>query len=336
VKRRDFITLLGGAAAAWPVAARAQQGDRVRRLGWLLPFEESDSVGNAWMDAFKRGLAQLGWIEGRNLRIDVRRNPKTPEQAQLFANELIALQPDVLVTGTSRLVLAIQQQTQSIPIFFHGAGDPVANGVVPNLSHPGGNTTGVTDLFSALGGKWLELLRECAPGLARVGLIQNPDLANPAPRRPSDNAASAAIEAGSRYGVAVVAMPVRNTDEIERVIPVFAAQPGGGLIVLPPPLLGPQRKLLNGLAIRFGLPVIYQDRSYAVEGGLLSYGTDMLYMFGHDGPPYVDRILRGARPGDLPIQLPTKFILTVNLTTAKATGLKIPESFLARADELIE
>jgi putative ABC transport system substrate-binding protein len=335
MRRRELIALLGG-AAAWPLAARAQQADRVRRLGWLVPFEESDSVGNSWMDAFKRGLAQLGWIEGRNLRIDVRRNPKTPEQAQMFANELITLKPDVLVTGVSRLVLAIQLQTQSIPIVFLGAGDPINNGVVPNLSHPGGNTTGVTDLFSALGGKWLELLRECVPSLARVGLIQNADLANPTPKRSSETSASAATEAGLRYGVAVVEIPVRNTDDIEGAIPMFAAQPGGGVIVLPPPLLAPQRKLLNGLAIRFGLPVIYQDRSYAAEGGLLSYGTDMLYMFGHDGPPYVDRILRGANPGDLPIQLPTKFILTVNLTTAKAMGLKIPESFLSRADEVIE
>jgi putative ABC transport system substrate-binding protein len=333
VRRRQFITLLGS-AAAWPLAAGAQQPEGVRRLGWLWSNDESDSVGNSWMDAFKRGLAQLGWIEGRNLRIDIRRNPKTPEQTQVFAKELVALQPDVLVSSTSRLVLALQQQTRTIPIVFLGAGDPISNGLVASLSRPGGNTTGVTDLFSELGGKWLELLRECAPSLARVGLIQNPDLANPL--YPLSRTHEAAIEAGSKYGTTVIEIPVRNTDEIERAIPAFATQPGGGLIVLPPAILGPQRKLLNGLAIRYGLPVIYQDRAFAVEGGLLSYGTDMLYMFGHDGPPYVDRMLRGEKPANLPIQLPTKFILTVNLTTAKATGLKIPESFLLRADELIE
>jgi putative tryptophan/tyrosine transport system substrate-binding protein len=336
MKRRDFITLLGGAAVGWPFAARAQQDGRVRRIGWLSPFDETDSVGNSWMDAFKQGLAQLGWVEGRNLRFDIRRNPKAPELTRVLIAELIALQPDVLVSGVSRLVLAIQQQTQSIPIVFLGAGDPINNGVVSNISHPGGNTTGVTDLFSALGGKWLEIIRECAPNLVRVGLNQNPEISNPLLSHRLETTASAATEAGSKYGVTVIDIPVRNIGEIERSISAFAAQPGGGLIVLPPPLLGPQRKLINGLAIRYGLPVIYQERSFVVEGGLLSYGTDMLYMFGHDGPPYVDRILRGAKPGDLPVQFPTKFVLTVNLTTAKAMGLTIPESLLARADELIE
>jgi putative ABC transport system substrate-binding protein len=253
----------------------------------------------------------------------------------MFADELIALQPDILVTGTPRLTLAVQQQTRTIPIVFVGAGDPLNAGIVASLSHPGGNTTGVTDLFSALGGKWLELLKECVPGLTRVALIQNPNLRNPNPTGRA-NVAIFAAEAGPQYGVTVVEMPVRNPDEIERAIPAFAAEPGGGLIVLPPPLAGPDRKLLNGLAIRYQLPVIYQDRSFAVDGGLLAYGTDMVSMFRNDAPPYVDRILRGAKPGDLPVQFPTKFILSVNLTTAKAMGIKIPEAFLLRADELIE
>jgi putative ABC transport system substrate-binding protein len=330
MERRDFITLLGGAAAApslWPLAARAQQP---RRIGLLWPQDETDPVGKSWFTALVRGLAELGWTEGRNLRIDVRWSPKTPEQTRMAVEELIALRPDVLVSGTARLVLALQHQTRTIPIVFVGAGDPLTNGIVTNLSHPGGNTTGVTDLFSALGGKWLELLKEAVPSLARVALVSNPD------RNATtlSDTAKAAIAAGPQYGVTVTDMPLRDPEEIERAIPAFAAQPGGGVIVRPPPLTAPQRKLLNGLAIRYQLPVIYQDRSFAVEGGLLAYGTDMLYMHGHDGPPYIDRILRGAKPG--PVQFPTKFILAVNLTTAKAMGLKIPEAFLLRADELIE
>jgi putative tryptophan/tyrosine transport system substrate-binding protein len=194
--------------------------------------------------------------------------------------------------------------------------------------HPGGNTTGVTDLFTEIGGKWLELLRECVPGLSRIGVVFNPAASN------NNRAAGPRVyvaEAGVKSGITTVEIPVRDTDEIEKAIPAFAATPGGGLIVVPPPLLGPQRKLLNGLAIRYQLPVMYQDRSFVAEGGLISYGADFLYMDGHDGPSYVDRILRGAKPGDLPVQFPTKFTLAVNLTTAKAMGLKIPDSFLLRA-----
>jgi putative tryptophan/tyrosine transport system substrate-binding protein len=308
----------------------------MRRIGFLWNFDQNDPLGKSWVGAFMQGLTELGWSEGRNLRIDDRWNPRTPEQTRMFADELIALQPDVLVTGTPRLTRAVQQQTRTVPIVFVGAGDPLDQGIVASLSHPGGNTTGVTDLFRALGGKWLELLRECVPSLTRVALIQNPDSAAGAIGGVRVGPSIAAVEAGSRYGVTIIEMPLRNPGEIERAIPTFAVEPGGGLIVMPPPLPGPDRKLLNGLAIRYGLPVIYQERSFAVEGGLLAYGTDMLAMFRHDAPPYVDRILRGAKPGDLPVQFPTKFILTVNLTTAKAMGLMIPESFLLRADELIE
>jgi putative ABC transport system substrate-binding protein len=333
IGRREFITLLGG-AAAWP--ARAQQTDRVRRLGWLAPFDESDSSGKSWIEAFKQGLAKLGWAEGRNLRIDVRWNPRTPEQTRMFVDELISLQPDILVTGVPRLVIAARERTKTIPIVFIGAGDPLGRGMVASIAHPGGNTTGVTDLLPGLGSKWLELLKECMPTLSRVALIHNVELA--AAGQPTNGPATAvsAAEAGPRLGVAVAYTPVRNLDDIESVIRPLAAEPNGGVIVLPPPLPDPQRKLLNGLAIRYGLPVLYQERSYAVEGGLLAYGTDFLNMFGRDAPPYVDRILRGAKPGDLPVQFSTKFILTVNATTARVMGLKIPESFLARADEVIE
>jgi putative ABC transport system substrate-binding protein len=334
MRRRDFITLLGGVAAAWPLAVGAQQPDRVRRLGILWPIDEADLARRLWATAFTEGLAELGWVEGRNLRIDVRWNPRTPEQTRVFSGELVALQPDVLVTGTPRLTRALQQQTQTIPIVFVGAGDPLSQGLVANLYRPGGNTTGVTDLFSSIAGKWLELLKECVPSLSRVALVFNPDIAIPnAGVRAFDLPAA---EAGAQYGVKTISMPVRNAGEIEGAIRAFAAEPGGGLIVTPPPLSGAERKLINGLAIRYQLPVIYQDRSFAVEGGLLAYGADIVDMHRHGAPPYVDRILRGTNPGDLPVQFPTKFTLAVNITTAKAMGLTIPESFLLRADDLIE
>jgi putative ABC transport system substrate-binding protein len=333
MRRRDFIKLLGGTAAAWPIAARAQ-GERMRRIGWLWPFDDNDPAGRLWMAAFKQGLGELGWVEDRNLRIDVRWNPKSPEQTRTSIKELIALQPDVLLALIPRLVLAVQQQTKTIPIVFVGAGDPLQNGIVSNLAHPGGNTTGVTDIFPSIAGKWLELLQQCMPSLARVALLRDASLiVNPA--RPGSTA-GIALAAAREAGLDAVEMPVRNADEIARSIAAFAAEPNGGLVVLPPPFPGPERRLIDGLAIRYGLPVIYQDRSMAVEGGLLAYGTDIVHMFGHDAPPYVDRILRGAKPGDLPVQFPTKFVLTVNVTTAKAMGLTIPESLLARADEVIE
>jgi putative ABC transport system substrate-binding protein len=328
MRRRDFMTLISGAAAR-PLAAQAQLADRVWRIGFLWYLDANDPVGKSWVAALMQGLAAFGWIAGRNLRIDVRWRPSTPEQTRMFADELIALHPDMLVTGTPTLVLALQELTKTIPIVFVGAADPLSSGLVPNLSHPGGNTTGVTDIFPEIGGKWVELLKECVPSLRRVALV-----APSSGSATSSGSAISAIEAARRYGVNVTEMRVRSPEEIERAIPAFAGEPDGALIVRPLP--GSQRRLVNDLAIRYGLPVIYQERSFAVEGGLLAYGTDFLYMFGHDAPLYIDRILRGEKPGDLPIQLPTKFILTVNTTTARAMGLKIPESFLARADEVIE
>lgn len=330
MRRRDFIAGLGGVALG-PLMARAQQPSGMRRLGILWPHSENDPTTKAWVSAFMSGLTELGWKEGNNLRIDVRWNPTTTEQTQMFAEELIELRPEVLVTGTARLTRALQQQTRTIPIVMVGAGDPLALGLVKSLSRPEGNTTGVTDIFPSIAGKWLELLRECVPSLARVALIFNPD------RLTASTAFDAAVQAGVKLGVPVTKSPVRNADEIERAVMAFAAEPGGGLIVLPPPLLGPERQLLNRLALQYRLPMIYQDRSLAVEGGLLSYGADMIDMHRHGAPPYVDRILRGAKPGDLPIQFPAKFQLVVNLKTAKAMGLTIPEAFLnLEADEVID
>jgi putative ABC transport system substrate-binding protein len=243
MKRRAFIKLLSGATATWPLAARAQPTDRVRRIGFLWYLEANDQVGKSWVAALIQGLARLGWIEGRNLRVDVRWDPRTPERARMIADELIAQHPDVLVTGTPRLTLALQRLTKTIPIVFVGAADPLSSGLVPSLSHPGGNTTGVTDIFPELGGKWVELLKECVPRLRRVALVSNLDLAFSGP---SPGSAISAIEAGHQYGINVTEMRVRNPDEIERAIPAFAAEPDGALIVRPFP--GSQRKLINGLA----------------------------------------------------------------------------------------
>jgi putative ABC transport system substrate-binding protein len=333
MKRREFITLVGGAAAAWPLAARAQQGVRVRRIGILLPFSENDSIRKPWYDEFRQGLAELGWTEGRNLRIDTRWDPKTAEQVRISAKELVDLRPDVLVTSTIRLTRAVQQLTQTIPIVFVGAGDPLASGLVASLSRPQGNTTGVTDIFRSIGGKWLELLKECVPSLASVALIFNPDISDTVA---IDTYEAVAAQSGAQYGVRVAKMPVRNAGEIERGIAAFAKVADGGLIILPPPFSSAECEMINRLAVRYRLPVIYQERRFAAEGGLLSYGTDIIHMFRHGGSTYVDRILRGAKPSDLPVQFPTKFLLVVNLKTSKAMGLTIPEPFLVRADEVIE
>jgi putative tryptophan/tyrosine transport system substrate-binding protein len=330
MKRRTFIAGLG-AAAAWPLVARGQQGERVRRIGVLMPFGEIDPLRR--IDGLRQGLAELGWAEGRNLRIDFRWDPRTAEQLHSFAEDLVDLKPDVLVATTIRVVRAIQQLTQTIPIIFIGAGDPLESGVVTSLSHPGGNTTGVTDIYRSIAGKWLELLKECKPELANVALVFNSDLSSP------DAVATYemhAVMAGSQLGVPVIKMGVRDVADIEREVAKFAATPNGGLITLPPPLPNAQREAVDGLAVRYRLPTIYQDRELAIAGGLLAYGSDLLDIFRHAGPAYIDRVLRGEKPGDLPVQFPTKFTLTVNLKTAKTIGLVIPESFLLRADELIE
>jgi putative tryptophan/tyrosine transport system substrate-binding protein len=328
MRRRAFIAGLGS-AAAWPVAARAQQPERMRRIGMLWPYSEGDPAGKTFDTAVKQGLAELGWTEGRNLRIDTRWAARGPDEVQTLIKEMVDLRPEVLVTGTVRLTRAMQEQTQTIPIVMMGAGDPLANGLIKSLSRPGGNTTGVTDIFPSIASKWLEMLKRCVPDLERVALIVNPDRAVRGTIEP-------AVKAGASYGVEVIETPVRTTDEIEQAIAGFAARPAGGLIVLPPPFPPSGRQLIDRLAVQYRLPVIYQDRAFAVEGGLLSYGADLLDMFRHGVPPYIDRILRGAVPGDLPVQFPTKFTLVVNLKTANAMGLTISEAFLNLADEVIE
>lgn len=333
MRRRDFIAGLS-ATAAWPLAARAQQRDQKRRVGILWPLAQDDPFGKVLYAAFLQALAELGWTESK-LHIDVRWGPVTAEQAHVFAKELIAQRPDVLTTGTVLLTRVLQQETKTIPIVMHGAGDPLAMGLVRSLARPEGNTTGVTEIFTSLSGKWLEMLREAKPSLARVGLIFDVEkVETGAGKHPFEEGAE---QAGAQYGIKTMRMPVRDADEIARTVTAFADEPNGGLIVLPPPLLASERQVLNRLAVQYRLPVCYQERAFVVEGGLLSYGADILDLFRrHGGPDYVDRILRGAKPGDLPIQFPTRFQLVVNLKTAKAMGLRLSESFLIQANEVIE
>jgi putative tryptophan/tyrosine transport system substrate-binding protein len=327
MNRRRFITLLGG-AAAWPLAARAQQSDRIRRLGVLLVGAENDSRLETRFSWFTKGLGELGWTDGRNVRMDVRWAAGNPDRMRMFASELIDQQPDVIIVNSPVITREVQRQTQTIPIIFMGAGDPASLRLVGSLSRPEGNTTGVTDLFPSIGGKWLELLREAVPRLARVALIFNPDIAS--------GSFFASIEtAAPRLAVTVVRTPFRNPADLESGIEAFASEPNGGLIVLPPAPSTANRALINRLAVQHQLPTIYFDRDFASEGALMSYGSDIANLY-RLGASYVDRILRGAKPGELPVQFPTKFELVVNLKTAKAIGLTIPEAFLLRADELIE
>jgi putative ABC transport system substrate-binding protein len=331
MRRREFIAGLGS-TAAWPLVARAQESGRIRLVGMLRQNDENDPVRKFWVSAFLEELAKLGWSQGRNLRVEARWNPRTSEQRQLDARALVGHKPDVLVAAPTRMVRALQEQTSTIPIVMIGAGDPLANGLVASLSRPEGNTTGVTDIFPSIAGKWLELLKACAPNLARVALIFNPDTIDPIFLKTIE---AGAIDAGTQSGVRAVRMPVRSVAEIELAIPDFAAEPNGGLIMVPPSPSGLEREAINRLAIRHRLPSVYQDRTQAAEGGLLSYGADMLEL-NRTGAFYVDRILRGAKPGDLPVQFPTKFTFVINLKTAKAIGLDVSPSVLLRADEVIE
>jgi putative ABC transport system substrate-binding protein len=329
MKRRKFIALLGGAAAL-PLAARAQQGVRARRIAMLFTGPGSDPVYQAYMTALREGLEALGWTEGRNLHVDARFVGGNAKRVNAYAEELVNLAPDVIVCSGALQTRAVQQQTRTIPIVFVQVGDPVASGVVQNIARPEGNTTGITNLFLSITGKWVEFLKEVAPLLARVALVFNPAF-------PVAGNYIAAIEAAAATtGVRTIRTPFDDAAEIVGTIDAFAAVPNGGLIVVPPPLAWNDRALILRLALQHRLPAIVPDRLHAVEGALLSYGPNATDLFRRGASTYVDRILRGAKPADLPVQFPTKFDLVVNLKTAKAIGLTIPESFLARADEVIE
>jgi putative ABC transport system substrate-binding protein len=329
MNRRKFITLLG-TAAAWPVAARAQQRERVRRIGWLIGRAENDPLSQASRAAFQEALAKLGWIEGRNLRIDLRFAADDPYRIRAYATELVRLAPDVIVTGAAVATRAVQQQTRTIPIVFVGGGDPAAIGLVRTIARPEGNITGFSGPEPSIAGKWLELLKEAAPRVSRIAIVFNPEIAPTAPNYISLIEASAPA-----LGIQTIKAPFHNAIEIVRAIDSFATEPNGGLIILPPPDTTAIRETIVPLAAENRLPAIYPGRSDAAAGGLLAYTTDQVDTSRRTAT-YVDRLLRGAKVADLPVQFPTKFELIINLKTAKALGLTVPITLLGRADEVIE
>jgi putative tryptophan/tyrosine transport system substrate-binding protein len=329
MKRRKFITLFGSATTMWPLATRAQQSDRVRRIGVLMGFSENDEVWQAYLAAFRERLQDLGWIDGRNVRIDYRLTGENTERIRMAAGELVALAPDVILVSGNPAVSALMQSTRTIPIVVTWVSDSVGSGFVASLAHPGGNVTGFHNFEPALGGKWLEVLKQVAPGLRRVAVVHVPEIAANVAFLPAVKAASTSV------GMPVTAAGVRDAADIERVLTAFAREANGGLIITPSPLTATRRELIIALAARLGLPAIYPFRFFTTDGGLVSYGIDQIEPV-RGAASYVDRILRGASPGELPVQLPTKYELVINIKTAKALGLIIPQSLLLRADEVIQ
>jgi putative tryptophan/tyrosine transport system substrate-binding protein len=329
LKRREFISVLGG-AAAWPLAARAQQGERMRHIGVLLAAAADDAEVQARMASFQQGLAQLGWTDGRNLRIDMRWATTNADDLRRQAAELAALAPDVLVgaSGTTTAA-ALLQATRTVPIVFVIVVDPVGAGFVASLARPGGNATGFLLFEYGLAGKWLELLREIAPRATRAAVLRNPAIA-------SGIGQFAALQAvAPSLGVELSPVDARDASEIERAVAAFARSSNGGLIVPASPAATRHRDLIVTLAARHKLPAVYFERSFVAAGGLISYGPDLLDQF-RRAAGYVDRILKGEKPADLPVQAPTKYETVLNLKTAKALGLDVPPMLLARADEVIE
>jgi putative ABC transport system substrate-binding protein len=325
--RRRFVVLLG-VAAAWPLCARAQQGERGRRIGLLMALAESDREAQARTQALRDEIKRLGWIEGRNLSIESRWG-LAPDLIKRQAADLIALAPEIILAANTFAAQALQQSTHKIPTVFVGIADPVGGGIVASLARPGGNVTGFTAYEPAITGKWLALLTEIAPAVQRVALIFHPETPFAARFLHSFEADT------SSSAVKPLAMPVRDAAEIERAITTFAREPNGGLLAVPEVIITSYRALIIRLAAEHRLPAVYPYRYHAAEGGLLSYGIDVKDQW-RRAASYVDRILRGEKPADLPVQAPTKFELVINLKTAKALGLDVPASVLARADEVIE
>jgi putative ABC transport system substrate-binding protein len=331
MRRREFITLLGG-AVAWPVGARAQQPARMRRIGVLTTFGDSDALAQGWDAAFRKRLDESGWHDSRNVQIDHRWAAGNADRLQAFAKELVVLQPDVIFAVTTPTVAALLRETRTLPIVFAQVSDPVGSGFVASLARPGGNVTGFTNINieSSIGGKWLELVKEIAPAVRRVAMIYNP------PTSPFAGYYLRPFEAaGPAYGVQASAAAVHSDADIENTLDALAREPGGGFVVLPDTFTGTHRDQIVSLAARYRLPAVYPFRWFAEIGGLLSYGIDSDDMF-RRAASYVDRILKGAKPADLPVQAPVKYELLINLKTAKALGLDIPATVLARADEVIE
>jgi putative ABC transport system substrate-binding protein len=331
MRRREFIAALGG-AAAWPLAARAQQPDRMRLIGVLMAYVESDSTAQSWLAAFRAALAKLGWTEGSNLRIELRWSATDADRMRTLAKELVDLRPNAIFGVTTPAIGALARETRTIPIVFAGVSDPIGAGYVDNLARPGGNITGfmTSNGDPALGGKWVELLKQIAPRTLHVALLFNPATTVPLQFfMPSIQAAA------SSFAVEVSAAPVHAKDEIEGVIAAQAHDPGGGLIMMPDVFNDVNRELIIALAVRYSVPAIYYNRFFSEPGGLISYGDARSEQF-RLAAGYIDRILKGEKPANLPVQVPTKFELIINLKTAKALGLTVPDKLLSTADEVIE
>ena len=329
MQRREFITLLGGTLAL-PLTARAQQPERMRRIGVLMAYAESDREGQAWVAAFWEGLQKLGWTEGRNIRIDTRWAAADVEAMQRFARELVALQPDLILTQNTPTTAAMLQHTRTIPIIFANVADPVGSGFVANFPRPGGNATGFTLYEPTMAGKWPGLLKEIAPRVARVAFLFNPATAPYVEYfMPPFKAAAASL------GVEAISAPVRDPSELESVVAALAREPNGGLIVMPDIFLTAYRVEIRSQVARYRVPAVYPWRLFAEVGGLLSYGNDQVDNY-RRAATYADRMLKGAKPSELPVQAPVKFELVINLKTAKALGLNVPLSLQQRADEVIE
>jgi putative ABC transport system substrate-binding protein len=330
ILRREFISLLGGAAATWPLAARAQQPERMRRIGVLMAFAESDREGQTFVAALREGLQKSGWTEDRNIRIDTRWAAGDTEAMQRLAKELVALQPDLILSANTPTTAALLQQTRTIPIIFVNVADPIGSGFVPSLSRPGGNITGFITMEPTMAGKWLELLKEIAQRVARVALLFNPATATY-----FDIYLKPFKAAALSFGVEGIAAPVHDSSNIESVLAAQGREPNGGLIVVPDAFLNAHREAITSLAARYRLPAVYPHRIFTDAGGLLSYGNALIDNYRRTAS-YVDRILKGEKPGELPVQIPVKFELVINLKTAKALGLEVPLFLQQRADEVIE
>jgi putative ABC transport system substrate-binding protein len=331
VRRRDFLTLLGGAAAAWPLAARAQQTERMRRVGVLMGYGEADPEARALLSEFVQGLSELGWAAGRNLRMDVRWSPGNVDLMRTFAKELVELQPDVILANSTPVTAALKQATRTIPIVFAVVSDPVGQGFVASLPQPGGNLTGFSHTEASLASKWLGLLTEIAPGLKRAAMMFNPDTA-PYIR----SYFLPLFEAGAKsIGVEPIVTPVHNDDEIRAVITMLGREQGSGFLAMPDNFIEIHRTSIISLAAQNKVPAVYQTPINARDGGLLSYGASFRDIF-HRAAGYVDRILRGAKPAELAIQMPTKLVMIINLKTANALGLTLPPDILLLADEVLE
>jgi putative ABC transport system substrate-binding protein len=330
MRRRDFITLLGGTAAVCPLTVGAQQSERMRHIGILMAFSESDPEAQSWAAGFREELAKLGWTEGHNIQIDTRWATANVESLQQSAKQLVALQPDLILTGSTPATAAMRQQTNTIPIVFAMVGDPVGSGFVTSLSRPGGNLTGFTPIENSLGGKWVELLKEIAPRVARVAMVFDPAMAPFASYYLDPFKAAAAT-----LGMEAIVSPVDDIAALERVVATLAREPNSGLIVMPDAFTIGHHANITSVVARYRVPTVYPFRIFTEVGGLVSYGSSALDEF-RRAASYADRILKGAKPSELPVQTPINFDLVINLKTAKALGLDMPSSIRLRADEVIE